>query len=552
MGKQGKQGWYNNTQAPWRGQAGQQGSDSSSSWAYWPGSWRARHKDGTDQSSVKFPAYSQTPVSQATETSVNIAPLIALDDSSSVAVCMRDLQKALTACRKSENRMRKISETRATKEQQWMQYQKEMKQAFLQNKRQFQKDLDALDKDLQQALQQSHAAISQVQSLAQGHAAAPATLEPVAMETQEEEDSWLNFIGTPGPAEVTPDQCLAQALQEAHLLAQQAQAAQAAQSVPTGLGIWRGLLTPKRATTGVPIGQPASSPACISTAAAVQMPCSSAELQNAVPATPARHTILPPRTPTLGERPLRTSVAPSHSSYSSRVVPFPPPAAVSMQDSPVPPRLSCLGSATADPYMSAGSPQGVASLGHAVSPPQGPPKPPKQRVSVKDSAKPTGPIHHRSPQHSREAQLNSKRAQLAGTLLAATIGPAEAQPHSAGPEPVGEAPHAAAAPASEPPLPVAVLPASVPLTDQSHAAHRPLAPCPKVAPSLHGGQSSVLPASAPSADLSNAALRPPAPCPKTAPPLQGGQSSGPLGTAQSFLLHDDDEDTVFNSEDLMD
>ena len=44
---------------------------------------------------------------------------------------MRDLQKALTQCKKAEAKLRRLQETKATREKQWQQYQRDLKKVFL-------------------------------------------------------------------------------------------------------------------------------------------------------------------------------------------------------------------------------------------------------------------------------------------------------------------------------------------------------------------------------------------------------------------------------------
>ena len=474
---------------------------------------------------MKFPQYSQTPVTEATEDSHTVS-LNTLEDRN-MTVYMKDLQKALSACRKAENRMRKLTESRTVKEQQWQRYQREMKQAFLQNKKQYQKDLDGIDRDLHLAMSQSQEAIAHVQRLAQGQQAPPEHDSPAPMETQEDEDSWLSFIATPSAPEASTDQCLAQALKEAHLLAQQTQAVRELHAGPSHATARKHSQTPKRTTASVALGSCQSQPSPPESACDPRLSLSLQELQHAGPTTPARRTQAPPLTPHS-----RASPA-TQQAFSSRVVPFPPPSNASAAQEDL--ALSSTvggGQAFADPYLFVGSPSGVASQGHAVSPPLGQPKPPKQRSSVKDAAKPTGPIHFRPSPNSREAQINSKRAVLAGAALAAAVGPADSPP----PGP-GESLHM--------PRQVATVRGPEPPVSPPSAACPSLeVPPVLVANAPHHSQFTSSAATA----LASETAGPTAPPAPSTRPLPAA-----AGAVQNFVLNDDDdEDTVLETEDLMD
>ena len=411
MGKQGRQAWQANSQPPWHQQRGQQQGPDGSGWSYWPGSWRTKQKEGTDQHTTRFPNYSQTHVAGGLDVDPNnTSSTIALEDFN-MSAYMRDLQKALSSCRKAENRVRKLSETRATREQQWAQFQKDIRQSFLQNKKQFQKDISGLEKEMQHAVATSQAAVAQVQALASGHQAPALQPAPMDMDAQDDEDSWLSFIGPTTEDSAMPDQCLAQALQEAHRLAQNAQALQARHAAPPAAR--RGLSTSPKGSVGVQtLGSAAGRPSGHHSAPAAdqehRLRLTLQEARDADPVTPARSTPGPPRTPVPQRPVVQSGLTAPPPAFGTRVTPFPPPSAAGTPQ--VMPHLGSLATppmASADPYLFVGSPHALPAFG--ASPPQGPPKPPKQRA-IKDAAKPVGPVHFRSPSHQTQAQLDCKRA----------------------------------------------------------------------------------------------------------------------------------------------
>ena len=258
MGKQGRQTWSGDAQHPW--QQAQQGSQSSS-WSYWGGPWKAKaDKDKADSNKAnKFPVYSQTPLPKGSVATEGDSTDFTMEVGS-MGTYMRDLQKALSACRRAEGKMRKLQDLRIKREQQWQQYQKDLKASYLTQKKQFQRDMEVLNQDLTQAVSVSRAAIAEVQAFAQGQegsvssplhqAASPAV-------QQEAEEAW-DFLmqadaemASPVPAQ--SDTMLAQALQEAHELAKTTRAMQDMQLRPLVSPLRKTVVTPKRGTTsGIP------------------------------------------------------------------------------------------------------------------------------------------------------------------------------------------------------------------------------------------------------------------------------------------------------------
>ena len=78
---------------------------------------------------------------------------------------MREVQKSLSAARKSDNRIRRLKEERRTKEAQWIQFQKESRDAFLQEKQRYQAALDKIDESIKAATSAGQESADMVQAL---------------------------------------------------------------------------------------------------------------------------------------------------------------------------------------------------------------------------------------------------------------------------------------------------------------------------------------------------------------------------------------------------
>ena len=113
---------------------------------------------------------------------------------------------------------------------------------------------------------------------------------------------------------------------------------------------------------------------------------------------------------------------------ATRLRPFPPPLGRQPPSSSSP-HVPVFGSPKAShPYMfvslSAGDLNPNAIGGVCTSPPNGPPKPPKNRTPLKEVGKSTGPIHPETGGTTREAVLEAKREALAKATIAQAPGPA--------------------------------------------------------------------------------------------------------------------------------
>ena len=124
---------------------------------------------------------------------------------------MRAIQKALTASRKADQRLRKLSSEREQKEKQWERYGAEMKAAYEKEFKKFRADMTRIDQDLDSTMRQGQEAAGLVKQLASGG------LRPPAPALVVEDSGWAALIAnTAADAEMEePDGFLREALQAA-------------------------------------------------------------------------------------------------------------------------------------------------------------------------------------------------------------------------------------------------------------------------------------------------------------------------------------------------
>ena len=223
MGKKGQGEWKG---ATWQRQSGSQ----QQSWSYWDGSWKNRQPRQQNQ----FPDYGQTQIDVWNGATEQQHPEEgeSEQDQQGLSVYMKELQKALTACRKSDGKLRKLQENKQLKERQWLQYQADLKKKYVEQNRAFNKDMESYAQEMAQAMAASKAAVDRVQELAAGGVGASRPMEQdFPLTTQAEEDAWQDLMQGPdasGSSAVAQDDLLARALREAHSLSSHAVAIQQA------------------------------------------------------------------------------------------------------------------------------------------------------------------------------------------------------------------------------------------------------------------------------------------------------------------------------------
>ena len=163
-------------------------------WSYWSGSQQAwnQQKNKNQQSQQNFPHYDSREVDKNAQNGDLIQvleirpPAVGTD-----ATLVRDLQQLVNQARKSEQKLKKLQGDRARREAQWAQYEKDIKESFLQERQRYQDALVSLDEEIVKATSLQNEARARVRSAAAGdgvqsHAAGSSAPDP----WQEQVTAW--------------------------------------------------------------------------------------------------------------------------------------------------------------------------------------------------------------------------------------------------------------------------------------------------------------------------------------------------------------------------
>ena len=140
------------------------------SWQYWPGAWSSpKNKHGIpdryDQMQVQTLSLSSGRMDEA-----RTAPS-ALGGDGTLAVrdtgeqLRRQVQRALTTSKRCETKMRKLAETKETRQIQWKAWKEQLKASFLKQQQQFEKDQAALETEIATLRSQGEDAAKSMQQL---------------------------------------------------------------------------------------------------------------------------------------------------------------------------------------------------------------------------------------------------------------------------------------------------------------------------------------------------------------------------------------------------
>ena len=185
MGRSGKtqaQPWHDEPQqtgswkAPKEAGQGQRGRP----WRYWSGSW------GSPASKAKAaPRYDQIQLKEESAGPRGVATEMTPASERPVAL-MQAVQRALTASRKADARMRRLREEKTRRERQWQQWAEEAKASYHQQKKAFESDIQKLEGDMEETAATGRAAADKVTQLVVHGLPS----EPTAMEVPMEDASW--------------------------------------------------------------------------------------------------------------------------------------------------------------------------------------------------------------------------------------------------------------------------------------------------------------------------------------------------------------------------
>ena len=123
MGKRGGGG----QQQPWEPSYGRSYSGRNPKWGYWPGAWPRQGKDSTPERKNNFPAY------DAKWTQPDIVPIMERRSEAGQerrTSFLQQVQAAVNAARKQDNRVMKLQSDQEAKHLQWNNYKRDIQQAF--------------------------------------------------------------------------------------------------------------------------------------------------------------------------------------------------------------------------------------------------------------------------------------------------------------------------------------------------------------------------------------------------------------------------------------
>ena len=392
---------------------------------------------------------------------------------------VKNLQSCVNMARKAEGKVKRLALDRATKVAQWEAYERQVREAFLAEKRRHTQDLDTLDADIAKAIQSQELAREKVRQAAAGPVSSVA---PVTRDEDMGPDPWLDLVSIV-PEEAPPDDTmlravLARAMQppsggSIDLSTPPRRSAEPRTPVSrVGQGLPPAVTAPgelppdaarealghaARGINGIPESGhhrpsclPPQTPAfgCPVLAQATGAhnvgadPCHSenAPLPASAPGTrcgsrhpqdqvsgqdplPTAHLPQPPgslpflasaanlpQVPGTGQETLDARSGNCALPTATRLQPFPPPRVTSVHTFAGHYLCGSPGAAVSDPYVSAdqGHPRAL-SPALSISPASHKPRTPKPRIAIKESSKPTGPLHLHPPAEGRAALMEEKR-----------------------------------------------------------------------------------------------------------------------------------------------
>ena len=168
------------------------------SWAYWHGApWRQRgakpngkakgdpSNKEKDQQPPLFPAYDNKKGGADLGQGKGNADLVRVVSTTRTEdTLVKELQRALNHTRKIESKVAKIQGDVQEKKQQWVQWERQLKQCYIAEKKRHSSNLESLGKELAETLQLQEAARAEVRRIAAGQSSAPMEEDAIEGEDQ--------------------------------------------------------------------------------------------------------------------------------------------------------------------------------------------------------------------------------------------------------------------------------------------------------------------------------------------------------------------------------
>ena len=215
MGKHGNK--WGAGQAPWQKERQGQGqqSEPSAYWSYWSGAWKGAtqqaKQDETqgDSSLQQFPSYSQLklPNSQQTFKSSDVAQDLSDVEEVGVTDYVKLLQKLLNGARRADAKLRKLSADKDNKMAQWEEFQRVMKNKFIEQRNLYNRDIKSIDKEVSTLTAHKHDVLRQIQdAVAGGGQQSAAAASDGSQPTPEDLAAWDSLMDIDAaPMELSPE-----------------------------------------------------------------------------------------------------------------------------------------------------------------------------------------------------------------------------------------------------------------------------------------------------------------------------------------------------------
>ena len=188
-------------------------------WSYWHGSWKQRTpkakgrnmEGGSDDN--QFPGYDTMSISATSSTAAMLVSSNPAADQlgGPGQDYLKAVQKSINSNRRIEGRLRKIAEDVDTKKQQWKAFEKHVQTVFLQQKRQFQQDMDGLAKEAKDLELQRVAALQQLMETVESRRDAGSQDACMTEADHQDTAAWNELVGAADSTCLDSDQSLAQA-----------------------------------------------------------------------------------------------------------------------------------------------------------------------------------------------------------------------------------------------------------------------------------------------------------------------------------------------------
>ena len=172
---------------------------SSAYWGYWKGTWSPRNTKSAER-------YDQVELRHQPATSLERD-----DDGYGRSAYLTAVQRAVTAARKQDVRLRKINEEKLSRQKLWKQYVEDTKRKFAKQKREFEQDMQRLEADRVATIEAGQMSAAQVKAIVIGQSRPPQTAEP--LETEAAWEALWRGVEAPPSGATFLDEAMAAAAQ---------------------------------------------------------------------------------------------------------------------------------------------------------------------------------------------------------------------------------------------------------------------------------------------------------------------------------------------------